>query len=126
RRAAARPGVMSRAGEGPERSGAVGAAILEAFPARGRIGVLIRDDRSGTVVVDHHADDLFESASMIKLGVLAVLAAEIGEGGFDPDASIDVLEADRAPGDGILRLLALPARWPVRDLAVAMTVLSDN
>jgi beta-lactamase class A len=108
------------------RSGGVDGPILEVFPARGRIGVLIRDDRSGNVVVDHRADDPFESASMIKLGVLAVLAAEIAEGGLDPDAPVAVLEADRAPGDGLLRLLALPARWSVRDLAVAMTVLSDN
>lgn len=102
------------------------AAIRAAFPPGGRCGILVRDDRTGDVVVDHAADEPFESASMIKLGVLAVVAAGIAEGWLPPEEPVTVEAADRAPGDGLLRLLALPGLWSVRDLAVAMTVLSDN
>ena len=102
------------------------ASILDAFPARGRIGVLIRDERSGAVVVDRGADEPFESASMIKLGILAVLVADMDGGRLEADAPVEVVEADRAPGDGVLRWLTLPLRWTPRDLAVAMTILSDN
>lgn len=117
---------MSLVTEGDDEVRAVAASVLAAFPPRGRIGILVRDDRSGTVVVDHGADDPFESASMIKLGVLAVVAAGMAEGWLPPDVPVEVLDADRAPGDGLLRLLTSPGRWTPRDLAVAMTVLSDN
>jgi beta-lactamase class A len=101
-------------------------AILDVFPSGARISVLIRDERSGAVVVDRDADEPFESASMIKLGILAVAAADIGDGRLEPDGLVDVIEADRAPGDGLLRWLTLPGRWTPRDLAAAMTILSDN
>lgn len=100
--------------------------ILAAFPPAGRIGVMIRDERTGRLVVDRGADEPFESASMIKLGILAVVAAGIGEGWLRADEPIDVADADRAPGDGIIRQLTGTLRWSVRDLAIAMTVLSDN
>lgn len=102
--------------------------VLDAFrvPPSGRIGVLVRDERSGHVVVARDADAPFESASMIKLGILAVAAAGFTAGWLAPDAPIEVIEGDRAPGDGLLRLLTSPGPWTPRDLAVAMTVLSDN
>lgn len=109
-------------------SGSVAERILGAFRMlpSGRIGVLVRDERSGRVVAERDADAPFESASMIKLGILAVVAAGFTEGWLAPDEPVEVSEADRAPGDGLLRLLTLPGPWTPRDLGVAMTVLSDN
>ncbi|MFN8624190.1 MAG: serine hydrolase [Chloroflexota bacterium] len=101
-------------------------SVMAPFPAAGRAGVLVRDDRSGRVLVDHDADAVFETASIIKLGVLAVLCARADDGVVPLDGPVVVEEGDRAPGDGILRELSLPVTWTPRDLAVAMTVLSDN
>lgn len=92
---------------------------------RGRVSLIVRDDRDGEQF-SQAGDAAFESASMIKLALLAALLAEDREGRIALDDDVSVDEAHRAPGDGLLREWRLPLVRTVRDLAVAMIVLSDN
>jgi beta-lactamase class A len=100
--------------------------LLDEFGMNGRVGLYVSDSRSGEVLAEANAFEPFDSASMIKLALLAVLVEECRAGRFSLDRPMDVLEGDRAAGDGILREWALPLALSIADVVTAMVVLSDN
>lgn len=91
----------------------------------GTAGLWARSLDSGETVAFQAADE-FPSASVIKVPVLAELFRQAAAGLVNLDAPIALRPEDVVPGDGILRDLAPPVSLSVRNLAVLMTVISDN
>jgi len=101
-------------------------ARVQAVDARldGVLGVYVRDLATGATV-ELRPDEVFPTASSIKLAVLYELYAQADEG------RIDLGEPTRPPvprvrGGGILQDLGDRVSLTWRDLAVLMHVLSDN
>jgi beta-lactamase class A len=101
-------------------------ARVQAVDARldGVLGVYV-EDLSGGSVIELRADELFPTASSIKLAVLYELYRQADEG------RIDLTEVTRPPlprvaGGGVLQDLGDRVSLTWRDLAVLMHVWSDN
>jgi beta-lactamase class A len=99
---------------------------IQSIDARldGVLGVYVEDPASGTVI-ELRADEVFPTASSIKLAVLYELYRQADEG------RIDLAEVTRAPlprvtGGGVLELLGDRVSLTWRDLAVLTHVWSDN
>ena len=117
---------------------------------KGRIGVLFEDPNTGKgfTVIKGQDDDVFESASVIKLWIMSC-AYELSEKGvLDLDSSVILSEDDMVPGpgvpdyhqdsydghltedmfpeSGILNYLHSGMELTVRDLIRLMILISDN
>jgi beta-lactamase class A len=75
--------------------------------------------RGDEVLAEHDAERMFSSASMIKTFLLAA-ALERG------DLSDEVPVEERVEGDGVLKLIDLPVRRPMKELLSLMIAISDN
>lgn len=91
----------------------------------GQTAVLIEDLDTGESF-GLHEDEIFPSASLIKLPILLRLFKMADEKKVDLDARVTLTKDCRAAGFGILKELGdgLSPTW--RDLAVLMIILSDN
>jgi len=101
-------------------------ARVQAVDARleGVLGVYVEDLTSGTTL-ELRSDEVFATASSIKLAVLYELYRQAEE------RKLDVLEVTRPPlprveGGGVLRELSGQVSLTWRDLAVLMMRFSDN
>ncbi len=102
-------------------------ARVEEHAARtaGVVGVSATTVKDGT----HFAlreDDLFPTASVVKLPLLVALFREVARGRIDLAERIPYRSAERVPGSGVLQDLDDGIQPTVRDLATLMTVVSDN
>lgn len=102
-------------------------SVLAQFAERhsGDLGVTARNLRTDEVVT-FHADDVFPTASVIKLPILVELVRQARTGRLSLDTRVELRESDKRGGSGILKDLALGLRPTIRDLATLMIVLSDN
>lgn len=90
----------------------------------GVVGLTLRDLRSGATL-EHNAELVFPTASVIKLAVLYELYRQADDG------RLELSELTRPPlprvgGGGALELLSGDVRLTWRDLAVLMMAFSDN
>jgi beta-lactamase class A len=90
----------------------------------GVLGVYVEDLSTGTRV-ELHADEVFPTASSIKLAVLFELYRQAEEGGIDL-GEVTQPPATRVRGGGILQELGPRVSLTWRDLAVLMIGWSDN
>ena len=90
-----------------------------------RIGVAARHVESG-LAYERNADDLFESASVIKIAILTVVIAEVGEGRIDLSERWTLTPSSKASESGWLRFfdVGLAPTW--NDLVTLMIGPSDN
>ena len=72
----------------------------------------------------HNEDEVFPSASVIKLPLVMTLYADGARGLVDLDERIDV--GDRVDGSGVLRHMHDVDRLSLRDLAMLAIIVSDN
>ena len=72
----------------------------------------------------HNEDEVFPSASVIKLPLVMTLYADGARGLVDLDERIDV--GDRVDGSGVLRHMRDVDRLSLRDLAMLAIIVSDN
>jgi beta-lactamase class A len=97
----------------------------------------IAAEAGGTVAVAAHhlpsgdriarrAEELFPSASVIKVPILVELFARVTAGSEDLQARVTLQEDDKVEGSGVLRELHAGAELTVEDLARLMIVVSDN
>jgi beta-lactamase class A len=75
--------------------------------------------RGDEVLAEHDAERMFSSASMIKT---FVLARALERGGLEDEVAV----TERVDGDGVLKLLDLPVRRPLKELLALMVAISDN
>jgi beta-lactamase class A len=97
----------------------------------------IRVESGGTVAVaachlasgrrlERLAEEVFPSASVIKVPILVELFARVTEGRDTLDARVALREEDKVEGSGVLRELHAGVELTVDDLARLMIVISDN
>lgn len=100
---------------------------LEARIARhaGVAGVTVIDLASGEKL-SIRGEELFPSASVIKLPILVELFHQLRRGHLKWSDPITMLAADQRPGSGVLQFLSTPHQLTVGDAATLMIILSDN
>ncbi len=91
----------------------------------GRIGYSILNLQTNETI-NYHADEVFPTASVIKLGVLVTLMAQCETGESSLDDPIMLRRADLTTGSGVLQNLTPGLILPVRDYAFLMMNISDN
>jgi beta-lactamase class A len=73
-----------------------------------------------------HADELFPTASTFKIPLLYALYQMVDRGEISLSQRVRIEEHHRVPGSGVLQDLDLGLEPTIRDLAILMTVVSDN
>ena len=91
----------------------------------GVVGVSAKHLETGEHV-SHNADTVFFTASTLKVPLLVELYRQVDAGIIDVDQRIDLTDALRVPGSGVLKELASGVQPTVHDLAVLMIIISDN
>jgi beta-lactamase class A len=80
----------------------------------------------GLPAIEFNADELFPTASTIKVPILFELYKQVEEGKVDLSQRIALTPEHLIPGSGVLQDLNFGINPTVRDLAVLMIVVSDN
>lgn len=103
------------------------AAAIADVEARfsGRFGLYAEHLTSGEVIA-HHADVVFHSASTIKLAILTALYRRAVAAELSLSDVVTVRPDNRTGGSGVLAALGPDVRLSLHDLAVLMTIVSDN
>ena len=96
-------------------------AALASLP--GEAGVFA-SDADGKALFCENEDELFPSASVIKLPLVMALYADAARGLLDLDESMRV--GERVDGSGVLRHLRDIQHLSLRDLAMLSIIVSDN
>ena len=76
--------------------------------------------------VSHNADTVFFTASTLKVPLLVELYRQVDAGIIDVYQRIDLTDALRVPGSGVLKELTSGLQPTIRDLAMLMIIISDN
>ncbi|MCR4296832.1 MAG: class A beta-lactamase-related serine hydrolase [Elusimicrobia bacterium] len=97
--------------------------MAERYP--GRVAIYLKDMKTGRTWT-HHADDLFPSASLIKVPVMIAAFYKIRDGRLDLDESIAITRRNRVGGSGSLKWRPDGTKLTVRQLLVHMINESDN
>lgn len=96
---------------------------LTAHP--GRVSILVRDF-AGEVLYERQSDEIFPSASLIKLPLLIRALQRVEKGDLDLGERLVVNSGDRVGGSGVLYELDGDLAPTLRDLLTLMIVVSDN
>lgn len=97
--------------------------ICEEF--NGRIGLSAYNLHTEETI-GYQAEDLFPTASVIKLPVLLTLMQQVGDGLYSLDDPLMLRRADQIGGSGLLQHLTPGLTMPLRDWAFLMMNISDN
>jgi beta-lactamase class A len=95
----------------------------------GRCGFYARDlgaDPGGGGTLEYAADELFPTASLIKVAILVELERQVLAGDLTMAQELELRDADRVGGSSLLRHMSAGIRLPVRDWAYLMMTVSDN
>jgi beta-lactamase class A len=76
--------------------------------------------------IDINADDLFFTASTLKVPLLVELYRQVDAGKVSPTDRVEVTEVLKTPGSGVLKEFDGGVRPTVKDLAMLMIIVSDN
>jgi len=93
--------------------------------AQGEFGVAVTHIESGETA-GHQADQLFQMASVFKIPIIATVMRDVDAGKIRLDQRIPLRFEERVPGSGVLQELDSGAELTVKDLAMLMTIVSDN
>jgi len=95
-------------------------------PFSGRLGFWALNLRTGELL-EHNAEEIFPSASTIKLFVLRELYRQAEAGRLDLDRDSVVMQhKDVTTGSGVIKDLTTGLRLSLRDAATLMITVSDN
>ncbi|MAT98751.1 MAG: hypothetical protein CL608_16535 [Anaerolineaceae bacterium] len=97
--------------------------ICEAFD--GRIG-LSATNLQTEETVGHQAEEVFPTASVIKLPVLLTLMQQVEDGLYSLDDPLMLRRGDKIGGSGLLQYLSPGLTMSLRDWALLMMSISDN
>jgi len=96
---------------------------VDAFP--GVAGIALQELGEG-LTLGINADELFPTASTIKIHILTKLFQRAEAGEVELDARISIDAADYVAGSGVITHLNGPVVFSLRDLATLMIIASDN
>ena len=91
----------------------------------GVVGVAARHLETGKSI-EHNAGGVFFTASTFKVPILAELYRQVDAGGLDLSQRVEMTDALRVPGSGVLRELGEGIAPTLHDLAMLMIIVSDN
>lgn len=91
----------------------------------GRVGLYAQNLDTG-LVTSWHEHEVFASASLIKVPILAEVFRRVEEESLNLDETLIMRSEDQVPGSGILKDLTPNTRFNIRDLATLMITVSDN
>ncbi len=91
----------------------------------GRVAIFLKDLQNGRTW-SYHGDDLFPSASLIKVPVMASVFLKISEGDLNLDDRLRLRRRHRVGGSGRLRWMRTGSRLSVKSLLYRMINDSDN
>jgi len=74
----------------------------------------------------YHADDIFPTASVMKLVVLVEYFAQVTEGVLEPDQPVMIRSEDLVGGSGVLKDLQPGLQLTLHDIATLSITVSDN
>lgn len=100
---------------------------LESLVAQlpGQYGIFARNLNTGqTIAMGEH--QVFPSASLIKVPILAEVLRRVEEEGLSLDETLVMRAEDQVPGSGVLKDLTPGTRYTLRDLSMLMITVSDN
>lgn len=72
------------------------------------------------------ADRQMDTMSVIKIPLMAEAFRQIGEGKFRLEDRVELKDADKRPGTGVIRSLDAGASLTIKDLLTLMIIVSDN
>lgn len=98
-------------------------AAIEAFPGAVSLCALNLDTGESFGV---HPDERVRTASTIKLPILAAAFAAVAQGKLRWEDTVELRAEDKISGSGVLNEFSSGLRFPLRDLAQLMIVVSDN
>ena len=96
----------------------------ELYSYQGKMSVFADDLQGHTVEMG--ADEEFETASTIKVYLLAALYLQASRGKADLEQEIAYEQSQYVDGSGMLRALGVGAKLKVKDVATMMIICSDN
>lgn len=91
----------------------------------GEAGILIKDLQSNWEI-SFNEDDLFPSASVVKIPILVSCFRAIGDGKLNPDSVIRLRSIDKASGSGVLKNMSTGKEISINELFEFMITKSDN
>ncbi len=91
----------------------------------GVVGVAARHLETGRSV-ECNADETFFTASTFKVPILAEVYRQVDAGTLDLSQRVELTDALRVPGSGVLRELDNGVAPTLHDLAMLMIIVSDN
>ena len=91
----------------------------------GVVGVAARHLETGQSI-ECNADETFFTASTFKVPILAEVYRQVDAGTLDLSQRIELTDALRVPGSGVLRELDNGVAPTLHDLAMLMIIVSDN
>ena len=102
-------------------------SAIQDFTAQteGIVGVAAKHLETGECVC-HNADTVFFTASTLKVPLLVELYRQVDAGIIEVNQRIDLTDALRVPGSGVLKELSAGLQPTVHDLAMLMIIISDN
>ncbi len=89
------------------------------------VGVAARHLETGREI-QHNADDVFFTASTLKVPVLVELYRQVDRGIVDLNRRVELTQDMRVPGSGILKEMDAGLNPTLHDLAMLMIIISDN
>lgn len=109
------------------RALSVPAAVIDDVAARfsGRFALYAEHLGTGETLT-RDPDAVFHSASTIKLAILIALYRRVAAGDLTLEQSVTIRAENRTGGSGVLAALGPDVHLSLYDLAVLMTIVSDN
>ena len=92
---------------------------------KGEVGLYVRHLVTGEDT-GHNADAPFLTASVFKIPVLVEVFRQAEAGGLNLDDTVTISRKAKLPGSGVLKEMSDGLAVTARDLAMLMTVVSDN
>ena len=92
---------------------------------RGRLAIEVEDFKTGRTW-SYHPDDLFPSASTVKLPIMACVFAKIKQGDLSLNTRLTLRRHNRVGGSGSLKWMPDGSRFTIAELLQHMIVESDN
>lgn len=103
-------------------------AKLQEFASahKGKIGIAVKHLETGETTIIN-GDEVFQTASLIKLGIMAATMHQADEKKLDLSKVLTLTKDDKVPGSGILTShFSDGATFTLRDAVRLMIVFSDN